>query len=943
MKNLAKSTTQLLRIALHSLWGVSTALFLVLGGVQSGVLWAQGATGSFNGTITDAAGAMIAGVKVTLINTSTNVERIVSTNGTGLFLLNSVPPGEYRLTAAKEGFATLERTGLVLGVNQTITVNLQMPVATEHTEITVEASSEQLEGTTSELGTVIDHHVVLDLPLNGREFTQLLMLAPGASRLNTSQNTSGREPTGPGPVFLPAMHGQDNRNNYFMLDGVNDNEDLFSTFAVSPTADDIQEFKVQSHNDEARFGGVLGGIVNVVTKSGTNHLHGAVWEFNRNQALGASNPMTQVKLPLNQNQFGGSIGGPVQIPHLYHGKDKTFFYYSFEGFRKTSSAATSVKTTITQDELNGDFSATSTPIYNPFVMPRTAYAGNKINPTTFNSTLVAFATNLLPVLPLGSPVVNNYVDNTPTSTRQNNMSGRLDETINPHNSAWFRYSTIDQPSVASGGFVGLLNKSDITATNIGVGYLHLFNDTTTLNLLFGHNVVYSYSYVRFTAGQSSDLLGKVPFKQAFACGYAAYGADEDCLVPTVSITGYVGGGESDSTSSPATGLYQYSGDFSKLLGRHFIQAGAAFYTSSFAQKAVGATVAFTSTGTANSSSAGGNALASFLLGVVDNSKDRVTVVPINGQREVGGYVQDQWKLLSTLTIDFGFRYDAAYWPRYGSSANMTDAIGEIDFSNGTYILQRAVGDCATLGKAPCIPGGLSNQTNVVVSPDGHLWRNVYDNYQPRVGFAYQAMKSMEIRGGFGVYFDEWSGIRQTVQGIGGDWPSVTQPSASGQSPVSAIPTVDPTNPLNGVSSQPAANPFSQSTYYRDPNAKNPKSYQYNFGIQQLLNSSTTFEADYVGSKNTRLPVGGGLYNVAATAAAGTAAQVQARRPYPSITPTRYDRSVGYGNYNALEAKLKQSLSHHLQYLVSYTWSKTMNLACDGLFGVEGCSEPNPYA
>jgi hypothetical protein len=855
-----------------------------------------------------------------------------------------VPTGDYALRVAKQGFDTVSRTGITLGVNETLTFSLSMAVGGTQETVTVQASSASLEPSSSELGTVINARATEDLPLNGREFTQLLTLTPGASRLNTSQNTSGREPTAPGPVVLPAMHGQDNRSNYFMLDGINDNEDLFSSFAVSPTVDDIAEFKVQSHNDSAQFGMVLGGVINVVTKSGTNQLHGAAWEFNRNQALGALNPITQTDPDLSQNQFGGSIGGRVWIPKLYNGKDRTFFYFSYEGFRKHQNAQ-SLLTTITQDELNGDFSGyltSGTQIYDPFVAGRPAYKDDKIDPSTFNSAMVAYAKLLLPIAPAGSSITKNFINSTPQNYTQNNYSGRLDETLNAHNSLWFRYSTIDQLSTASGGYPGLLNTTTIHATNYGVNYLHLFNDTTTLDLQFGRNLDTSISRVRYSEGASAKLVQQIGFNPAFACGYAQQGGDSDCLVPAVSISGFSGSGESNSYSDPATGLYQYSGDFSKLKGRHFIQAGAAFYYDSFGQQSLGATVGFASTGTANLSSKGGVALASFLLGVVDNSKDRATVVPIKGQKEVGGYVQDQWKALRNLTLNFGVRYDLAFWPHYGDPSNLTDAIGEIDFSNGTYILQRSVGDCATLGKAPCIPGGIANQPNVVVSPNGVLWDNNYDNIQPRAGFAWTPRVGTVVRGGYGIFFDEWSGIRQTVQGIGGDWPSVTQPSAQNQDPVAAIPTVDPTNPLNGTTSLPPASPFTQSTYYRDPHAQNPKSYQYNVGIQQVLNSHTTLELDYVGSKSTRLPLGGGLYNVATYAAPGTAAQVQARRPYPNITPTRYDRSIGYGNYNGLETRLTQSLSHGVQYIVSYTWSKTMDLACDGMFGVEGCSEQNPY-
>jgi hypothetical protein len=913
-------------------------------------LSAQQSSGSFNGTVTDATGAVVANATVSITNVETSVIRTAMTNGSGIYVLSNVLPGTYAVSIQKEGFETIRKTGTTLGVNQALTVNFQMMVGNESTNITVQATAAQLEASTAELGSVIGKQVVEDLPLNGREFTQLLMLTPGASRANTAQNSGGGFSPSTGPVFFPAMHGQSNRSNYFMLDGINDNEDVFATFAVSPTVDDIQEFKVQSHNDQAEFGGVTGGIVNIVTKSGTNHLHGALWEFNRNNVFGASNPITMIKLPLNQNQFGGNVGGPLIIPHLYSGLNKTFLFFSYEGFRRTSSSGSSFSIVPTAAQLNGDFSGVSNPLYNPATTRsgpngtyiRDAFPNNQINPATFNPLILAYEKLLIPA-PNASNVSGNYINNLPTVESQNNFNGRVDETIDEKDTAWFRYSTGNQPQ-SSFTYPYLSTLTTTATTNYGLNYLHTFNSSLTLDVQFGHNFISNVTDTRYSQGTNA-LLQQLPFSTAFACGYAAYGASQDCLVPNVSINGYAGGGESSGHNNPSTDLYQYNADLSKVLGHHFIQAGGLFIRSRFAAQDFGTPdVGFTASQTADpqNASSTGNALASALLGAVDNSNNRATIADVSGVKLGGGYVQDQWKAASALTINVGLRYDVLFWPRYGQKSLNDDAIGEIDFSNGTYILQRAVGDCATVKVAPCIPGGLTNVPNVVVSPDGHLWRNSYDNVQPRIGFSYQASSKDVIRGAFGVFFDEWSSVKQTVQGIGGDWPSVAQPSAQNQTPLTAVPTVDPANPLGGVASLPAATPFTQSQYYRDPHAKNPESEQFNFGFQHLINANTTLEVDYVGSHTYRLITGGGLYNVARTPGPGDATVVASRQPYPNITPTHYDRSNGNGNYNGLETKLSQTTSHGLQYILSYTYSKTMNTACDGLFGAEGCSEPDPY-
>ena len=913
-------------------------------------LCAQQSSGAINGTVTDTTGALVANARVSLVNRETSVQRSIQTNASGVYDLSNVPPGTYILSIQKDGFETVKQTGTVIGVNQILTANFQVHVGSENTNIMVEASAVQLEASSAELGGVVNKQVVADLPLNGREFTQLLMLMPGASRANTAQNAGGGFSPQTGPNFFPAMHGQSNRSNYFMLDGINDNEDVFGTYAVSPVADDIQEFKVQSHNDQAEFGGVTGGIVNIVTKSGTDHLHGAAWEFNRNSYFGADNPITGLKTNLNQNQFGGNVGGPIIIPHVYSGRSRTFFFFSYEGFRKTS-AASSYSLVPTAAELNGDFSAVSNQLYNPFTTAlaangdytRTAYTNNQINPSTFNPVILAYEKLLVP-----APNTNyqgyNYLNSTPTTQKQDNFSGRLDETLKSSNSFSFRYSTGNQPAT-SYTYPYLATVTTTATTNYGVNYLHSFSSTFTIDAQFGHNFINNVTDTRYSNGSSASLVNQTGFSTAFACGYASYGASSDCLTPSVGINGYAGGGESSGHNNPATDLYQYNADLSKVLGHHFLQAGGIFIRSRFAAQDFGSpSVGFTSSQTADPQNPGvtGNALASALLGAVDNSNNRSTVAEVKGVKLGGGYVQDQWKAAQHLTINMGLRYDVLFWPKYGPDSTGSNNIGELDLSNGTYILQTAVGSCASLGKAPCIPGGLGSVANVVVSKDGHLWRNSYDNVQPRLGFSYQANSKTVIRGAYGIFFDEWSSVKQTTQGIGGDWPSVAQPTAQNQTPLTSVPTVNPANPLGGVTSLPAATPFTQVQYYRDPHAKNPESQQYNLGLQYLVNPATTLELDYVGSHTYRLITGGGLDNVATTPGPGNAAVVASRQPYPNITPTHYDRSNGSGNYNGLEARLSQALTHGLQYIVSYTYSKTMDEACDGLFGAEGCSEPDPY-
>ncbi len=948
------------------------ALFGLLFMATTAGMQAQQSTAAVNGTLHDATGAIVVDATIVLSNDATSVKRSTTSNGSGIYSFSNVLPGAYTLSASKTGFDTINHTGLVLSVNQTLTYNFDLKVGAEVTNVTVQASGVQLEASTSELGTVVNTVAIANMPLNGRNFTQLLMLTPGASRVVTAQNSGGGQSTAIStsnvPIDFPAMHGQSNRSNTFLLDGINDSEVVFSSFSYVPVADDIQEFKVQSHNDQAQFGGVTGGIINVVTKSGTNKLHGAVWEFNRNNALSAANPFTHIALPLNWNQYGLNMGGPVVLPRLYNGRNKTFFFGSYEAFHLQTNNAGTTRLVPTAAQLgsNGttaDFSGMGIPqLFDPYSTApdpanpgsymRTPFPNNQIPLSRLDPNMLAYAKLLVPAPNANISNTANYIDYTPAIQHQYTYSGRIDQTFGTKDSAWFRYSYLHQPSSTSGGFPTLISRRNVFATNYGVNYLHEFNSTTTLDVQFGHNELTNNVVTRYTGTTSSAILGKLQFNQSFACGYAAQGADPafDCLVPGVSATNYTIGGETLSYGPPLTSIYQWNADFSKVLGQHLIQAGFILMTDSFVVESLHSGIGFISSTTATPEPIGtmttgntGNALASMLLGAVDSSSYRATIAPVDGTKTTGAYVQDQWKITPALTLNLGVRYDLTLWPRYGKASNNTDAIGVMDFSNGTYILQRSIGSCASLGKPPCVPGGLP-QANVIVSPDGHLWRNTKNNIQPRFGISYRLGKSDVLRTGYGIFYDELAGVVQTTQGIGGDWPSLTQNTISNQALLTSTPTATSENPMgSGAVNLPAANPFIQGNqYYRDPHAKNAYSEEYNFGIQHLINSNTTLQVDYVGAHFVHITTGGGLYNVALTPGPGNAATVASRRPYPYITPTRYDQSNGGGSYNGLETMIRQAPVHGLSYLVSYTWSKTLDVACDGFFGVESCSEPDPY-
>lgn len=310
----------------------SLSIFAVLICVCPPALVGQTSYGAVNGTVYDAAQAVVPDAQVTLTNVDTGVRFTRQTNANGFYVFVTVPPGNYTLSVRTEGFATAELPVFALGVNDTKThnVTLRVGAVTETVEVTAEAGL--LQQSTSELGTVINETAVRDLPLNGRNFSQLLTLTPGATPISTAQGSGGgtsfNAPVAlPGSAFtLPSIHGQWNRSNMYLLDGIVNHWFFGASWAVLPIVDAIQEFKVQAHNDKSEYGGVLGGVINLVSKSGTNQLRGSVWWYVRNDAFDARNPFTDATAkgptPFRQNQYGGEVGGPII-------KNRTFFHFAW--------------------------------------------------------------------------------------------------------------------------------------------------------------------------------------------------------------------------------------------------------------------------------------------------------------------------------------------------------------------------------------------------------------------------------------------------------------------------------------------------------------------------------------------------------------------------------------------------------------------------------------
>ena len=320
--------------------------------------------------------------------------------------------------------------------------------------------------------------------MNGRNFTQLLNLTTGVSPVNSSQSGSGWRTNAYGAFSFPSVNGQFNRSNTWLLDGIDNTEAITGTVTVTPVVDDIREFKVDSHNDQAEFGGATGGVINVVTKSGTNQLHGAGWEFLRNSGLDARDPFFTTVNPLRQNQFGADVGGPVLLPH-YNGRNRTFFFGSYEGYRQ-HQASNVLYRVPTASELQGNLADLGVPLYNPFTtapdpnkpgdLMRTEFPNNgtTIPSNLIDPNMVKFAQAVFPA-PVTTGVAGlNGLDTTPSTHDSDTYNIRVDEQINSSNSVMFHYVHQSTPTSGSAGFKGLITGQSYLAHNLGISWLHTF-------------------------------------------------------------------------------------------------------------------------------------------------------------------------------------------------------------------------------------------------------------------------------------------------------------------------------------------------------------------------------------------------------------------------------------------------------------------------------------
>ena len=925
------------------LWAILLTIGFV---VNSSRCEAQLANAQINGTVHDATGAVVPNAKVVLKNVDTGVDTPTVTNAGGVYIIQQVLPGIYTLEGSAAGFRSTNLKPFRLVVNQATVIDLTLTVGSSSESVTVQAEGAGVESSTAELGTVLTATQIQDLP-TGRNTQGLMILTPGVSEIQTGQSP------------IPSVNGQINRTSIFLLDGISDTAEVYSSQALSPIPETVDQFKVESHNDSAQLGGVLGGIINQTTKSGTNELHGQVWEIEQNSFFNAVNyftPPGQVSTALHDHVIGGVIGGPVWIPKLYKGKNRTFFFVGYQ-YHENGSHASNIYRVPTQANLQGDFSnllqgPNPTQLYNPFTTrPDPAHPGqylrdpfpnNQIDPKLLYRGYQLYAKTLIPqpvVIP-GQPAYN-AINGQPTVEHDQSVNVRIDHKFSDRDTIFGRYTGYYSPSTAGTFYLPTLSSNSYTRTDTSAfGWVHTFGANAILQVQFGSTNFYTNNDTLYT-GLSPDFNSQV----GFSANYVAPFVTGQSLVPGIQIPGYFNTGETTSHNQPANDLH-WRASYSKLLRNHLIQFGGEYNKLGYSYTTGQDVTGFSQTQTSNLEAPGstGNALASFLINVPDNvvRHDAIESIPWSTGEE-GFYFQDSWKALDNLVINMGIRYDRPFYPSAGTNADNNNKIGDMDYYNGTYILQALAPPCSQTGAPPCIntPGG-ALPAHVVVSPTGKILKDDLLNIQPRFGIAYRPDPKTAVRAAFGIFFDDLSGTTQLARNPIGSWPSLGSQSfynLNYPSSSQATPTTTGTDPLTSTL-LPGPSPFTQgNAYFFDPNWKNPYSEQWNLGIERQLSANLLATINYVGSTSHRVDVGG-RYNVAPTPGPG---DPSLRYPFPYMPiPFSFDRSVGGSNYNALEVSLEKRYSRGLALTVSYTYSKSLDYGSSGLFSIEGFSVENPY-
>jgi len=863
---------------------IATALLL------AGHAVAQLDTAAISGTVRDQSGAEIPGATIQIRNQDTGLERTTKTNGSGAYQLGEIPPGVYTIAAQAKGFSTSQRENETLAISQSLVFNFALQVGTTTSTVQVTTSAVNLNTASTTLGLTIGSETVTALPLNGNNYTQELLLMPGVNGVNHDQ-TGGRT-NSVGAVVFPSVNGATNRSNTYYLDGVNNNEAISGAQIITPATADIEQMKMVTHSDSSQFGGALGGIIDVITKSGTNHFHGSAWEYWRDSSLfDASSPITQTLTDLHQHQFGASIGGPVLIPHLYNGRNKTLFYGSYEGYRQTM-AGTQQALVPTTDQLAGNFGgdlAQGIIVYNPYT--GSPFNGNQITPGLIDQNIVTLIKALYPVVAPNGPTYNNgtanYQSREPGTHRSDQYDVRGDEYLTPRDQFWAHYLHQNDPIVSHSAIPGLSSTTGYVAHNFGAQWNHTFNAHSLLTVGFGQNIGNDEPTTIYS-GDVDGIIKAAGFSPGISCGMNYPLRPSGCTLPRLGETNYIGGGENQGSPNYVSVSWEYTANYQQQIGRHNLSVGFNVDTNNQGKATSAYTaISFTQNPTSNGLT-GGDALASMLLSMPSGATRLNEQNQEHGGYEQGYYIQDQWRIRDNLTINYGLRYDLTLIPII-SNALLGPYYDIFDYYTGTDIIEKLPPPCSSTQFVPCIPGGVLPAHVVVSAQPGKLFFPDKSDWAPRFGLSYRIRPGLVFHLGYGRTFDNWAAVDQTAQNTDG-WLVKSINAVSNLNQPGTVTTpgsqVTAENPLVGfVGNYPSATPFSgvAGSFNTPPQFTAPHSDQWNVGIQQGFGAHGVWTINYVKNRGRNIDLG----MVANTALPGPGA-VAPRTPFPYMGQSHWD-------------------------------------------------------
>ena len=884
--------------------------------------------GTITGEVKDSTGALVPGATVTVINKATNATRPTSSNEVGLFDLPALPPGQYTVRCELDGFRTATRD-VEVQVQQTVRVNFVLELGAISEMATVTGQAPLVETSNATIGTVIENRRIVELPLNGRNYLQLVALSPNVSAEFAGAGQSGTRQGGTRSTQQLSISGQRREFNFYTLDGVDNTDVNFNTYIFLPSVDALEEFKVQTGVYSAEFGRGA-SQVNVVTKSGSNSLHGTVFEFHRDDALDArpyafnAQQAAAPKAPFKWDQYGYTAGGPVWKNHL-------FFMSNFEGYRDRKQFQTlySVPSAAMR---RGDFSELLANLgaLNSQTGQRTGIVVDPTQCTVVGTTRTCnpFAGNIIPSNRLDATsrqLLEFYPEpNNSTGGLVNNYLALQDRKINKYQytqrvdfqqtaSSWMgRYSYAKEnevmPALKLNG-----TKLDTRVHQVAIG------NTWTLSSKVVNEFRAGYNYFFNTFGRELSFERNV-VKELNIPGLNPDLPPEAWGIPSVPITGFSSFG--DSTEGPYTNrnhAYEFSDSLTWITGRHSFKAGGSLRYDMYNQ--VGNQ--FARGNFAFQNIASGYAFADFMMGYIQQAESAVALAVTKFRAlSQAYYFTDTWKMRSNMTLDLGLRYEYtppwldkngtlmnAYIPFRDTTPNVQD------LSRHPVLVRIGSGDVyenTVLRFAP----------NIQVARDGRLGdRLVFDdktNFAPRVGWAWNPSEKWSYRAGTGIFYMQDTGnprfdMARNLSGRKRDNTLALTPDLTFGAPFRGV------GSANDCGVAPPLVCLSNVYVLGNmPDRKTPYMLQYLFNVQRELDASTALEVGYLGSHSYRLER---MFDWNETIP-GATGSVQSRKPYPEFTKVQEIGNVAEAKYNSLAVKLTRRLHEGLSVLGGYTLSKS---------------------